>query len=286
MPIHAGRVLVARKLVAVAAVVAVTVLTPCASLVGLAVIGPTGWSGSAGAATSEGPSWAGYFFPLKVGWTCHESLTGGGASGSETLTVSAVGNVPQGRSVTVTEGSSSTVNGTSVPTNAVLHYILSKSGQLITVPSGGQVAGQLYNYTGDTTDPSVKALLSGKSTASHAKIVAPLSATDLSELRGVLPANATSLNMTVESTQRGGPVRTLQTAMGTFHHVIAVHSKVKAITFTNVSKGASKELAAAIMPTIQKKLAATTWYAPGVGPVKITTDGFTSTLTSCGLPTG
>ena len=197
-----------------------------------------------------------------------------------------MGNLPQGRSVTVTEGSSSTVNGTSVPTNAVLHYVLTKTGQLVTIPSGGQVAGQLYNYTGDTTDPSVKALLSGKGTVSRAHIVAPLSETDLAELRGVLPAKATSLDMTVASTQRGGPVRTLQTSMGTFHHVIAVRSMVKSITFTNVDNGASKELAQAIMPTIRKELAATTWYAPGVGPVKITTGGYTSTLTSCGLAAG
>ena len=148
---HASRVLPARM-----ASVAAAVATACASLVGLSVVvAPVGSNGSVGAATNAGPSWAGYFFPLKVGWTCHESLTGGGATGSETLTVSSVGTVPQGRSVTVTEGSSSTVGGTSVPTNAVLHYILSKTGQLITVPSGGQVAGQLYNDTGDTTDPSV-----------------------------------------------------------------------------------------------------------------------------------
>jgi hypothetical protein len=263
------------------------VVTACAALLVLTVTGPlAGWNGRAGAAASPAPTWASYFFPLKVGWTCHETLTGGGATGSETLTVSSVGNVPQGRSVTVTEGSSSTVDGISVPTNAALHYVLSKSGQLVTIPSGGQVAGQLYSETGDTTDPSVEALLSGKSTASRAHIVAPLSATDLAELKGVLPPSATSLDMTVESTQRGDIVSTLQTPMGTFRHLIAVHSTVKAISFTNVAKGASDELAAAIKPVIEKELHATTWYAPGVGPVKITTAGYTSTLTSCGLGAG
>jgi len=282
MPIKARRVRPSRMAATVAAVVAA-----CAALLVLTVVSPVaGWNGSAGAATNQGPTWVNYFFPLKVGWTCHESLSGGGATGTETLTVSSVGKVPRGRSVTVTEGSSSTVDGISVPTNAVLHYVLSNSGQLITIPSGGQIAGQLYNATGDTTDPSVKALLSGKSTVSHAHIVAPLSATDLAELKGVLPANATSLNMTVASTQRGGAVPTLQTPMGTFHHLIAVHSAVKTIAFTNVAKGASNELAAAIMPTIEKELRATTWYAPGVGPVKITTASFTSTLTSCGLVAG
>ena len=74
--------------------------------------------------------------------------------------------------------------------------------------------------------------------------------------------------------------------MGTFHHLLAVHSMVKSIAFTNVDNGASKELAGAIMPTIKKELTTTTWYAPGVGPVKITTGGLTSALTSCGLPAG
>jgi len=267
--------------------VAAIVVVASATLLVRTVVGPPGgWNGSAGAATNQGPTWVSYFFPLKVGWTCHESLTGGGATGSETLTVSSVGSVPQGPSVTVTEGSSSTVDGTSVPTNAVLHYVLSKTGQLITIPSGGQVAGQLYNDTGDTTDPSVKTLLSGESTSSRAHIVAPLSATDLAELKGVLPGNATSLDMTVDFAQRGGSVPTLQTSMGTFHHLIAVRSMVKAIAFTNVAKGASKELATAIMPTIVKELRATTWYAPGVGPVKITTGSYTSMLTSCGLAAG
>ena len=282
MPIHAGRVRTSRK-----AAAAAMVATICAAVVALTVVSPlAGWNGGAGAATNQSPTWVNYFFPLKVGWTCHESLTGGGATGSETLTVSSVEKVPQGRSVTVTEGSSSTVGGTSVPTNAVLHYILSKTGQLITIPSGGQVAGQLFNYTGDTTDPSVAALLSGKSTVSRTHIVAPLSATDLAELKGVLSANATSLDMAVDVAQQGGPVATLQPPMGTFHNLIAVHSLVKTIAFTNVAKGASKELATAIMPTIRKELSATTWYAPGVGPIKITTGGFTSVLTSCGPAAG
>ncbi len=92
--------------------------------------------------------------------------------------------------------------------------------------------------------------------------------------------------MAVDFAQRGGSVTTLRTSMGTFHHLVDVHLTVKAITFTNVAKGASKELAAAIMPTLKKELQATTWYAPGVGPVKITAGGYTSELTSCGLATG
>ena len=186
-----------------------------------AVVGLGSTAGAAGTAEAAGttaanPTWVGYFFPLKVGWTCHESLTGGGATGDETLTVSAVATVSQGRSVTVDEGSSSTVGTTSVPTNAALHYILTNRGQLISVPSGLQIAGQPYSITGDTTYPSIKTLLSGGSSVSHLHIAALLSPADRAELQGVLPAKATSLDMAVDVAQRGGSLKTLQTPLGTF----------------------------------------------------------------------
>ena len=68
------------------------------------------------------------FFPLEVGWTSNESLDAACLTGAETLTVASVGRVPQGRSVTVNEGSSTTAGGTSIPTNAALHYVLTKGG--------------------------------------------------------------------------------------------------------------------------------------------------------------
>jgi hypothetical protein len=230
-------------------------------------------------------TWAGYFYPLKVGWTCHETLQSSGATGSETLTIAAVGHVAQGRSVTVTEGSSSTANGTSVPTNAALHYILSNEGPLISVPSDYQVGGQAYSIKGDTTYPSVRTLLSGGNSLSSLHVDAPLNQTDVAELKGVLPAGATSLDMAVTVAQRGNAVASLQTPMGTFHHVLAVHSTVKKIAFTNISKADSKELATAIKPLIAKILTATTWYAPGVGDIKNSLDGVVSTVTDCGAAT-
>jgi hypothetical protein len=252
------------------------------------VVGLSGTAGAAAAAATAGanPTWVGYFFPLKVGWTCHESLTGGGATGDETLTVSAVAPVSQGRSVTIDEGSSSTVGTTSVPTNAALHYILAKGGQLISVPSGLQVAGQPYSITGDTTYPSIKTLLAGGSAVSHLHIAALLSPADRAELQGVLPAKATSLEMAVDVAQRGSSLETLQTPLGTFHHVLVVHSVAKSIAFTNIGKAASKELAGAILPTVAKQLSSTAWYAPGLGPIKDSADGFTATDTSCGAAAG
>jgi hypothetical protein len=253
-----------------------------------------GWTGVAGAmnagqapkAGAANQTWVGYFFPLKVGWTCHELLTGSGVSGSETVTVSAVGRTAQGRTVTLDEGSSTTAAGASVPTNAAIHYVLSNSGQLISLPSGVELAGQAFSITGDTRYPGVRSLLSGGSATSRIHISLPLSATTHAELGGVLPANATSLDMTVALTQRGSAVATLQTSMGTFHHVLDVHAVFKSLSFTNVSKSASKELARAITPTIAKTLNVTTWYAPGVGPVKTLTDGRTGSLTSCGQAAG
>ena len=282
MPSHVRRAAAAAVMVLIP-LVASSALTPLAGWSGTAGATGTGPAAGAGAA---GSTWAGYFFPLKVGWTCHETLTGSGATGSETLTVAAVGRVPQGRSVTVTEGSSSTADGTSVPTNAALHYVLNDKGQLISVPSGLQVGGQPYSISGDTTYPSVRTLLSGGSAVSRLHIAAPLSAADRAELQAVLPANATALDMAVDLAQRGGELGTLQTSLGTFHHVLTVHSMVQAIAFTNVNKAASKQLAAAIKPILAKELSVMTWYAPGVGPIKTSTDGFTSTITSCGPAAG
>lgn len=269
--------------VAAAAVAALT------ALAALCTADPLpGWGGSAGAAGTGGAdsTWLGYFFPLKVGWTCHESLTGSGATGSETLTIAAVGRVRQGRSVTVDEGSSSTLGATSVPTNGALHYILTNEGQLISVPSDLQISGQPYGITGDTTYPSIKTLLSGGSAVSHLHIELPLNATDRAELQAVLPAKATSLDMAVDVAQHGNPVATLQTSSGTFHHVVVVHSTAKSLAFTNIGKVASQELAGAILPTISKEVSSTTWYAPGVGPIKDSAGGFTSTVTSCGFAAG
>ena len=283
MPTHPRRVprrRCVRQTLTLLATAAVTTLT--------AVVGLGSTAGGAGTAESAGanPTWVGYFFPLKVGWTCHESLSGGAATGDETLTISAVAPVSRGRSVTVDEGSSSTVGTTSVPTNAALHYILTKRGQLISVPSGLQVAGRPYSIIGDTTYPSVKSLLSGGSSVSHLHFAALLSPADRAELQGVLPAKATSLDMAVDVAQRGGSLETLQTPLGTFHHVLVVHSVAKSIAFTNIGKAASKELAGAILPTISKELSATVWYAPGVGPIKNLADGFISTITSCGPAAG
>ncbi len=263
--------------------VAAGALTALTSLAALVVLpDQTGEADAAGGSGAVTPTWVHYFFPLKVGWTCHESLEATGATGDETLTVASVSRTSRGRSVTITEGSSSTAGGVSVPTNAALHYVLTTGGQLVSVPSGIQVAGQPFSINGTTTYPNVQTLLSGGSAVSRLHIAVPLSAADRAELKAVLPANATALDIAVAVQQSGRSVAELQTPLGTFHHLLSVRSVLKSIAFTNVSKAASRELAAAVKPAIAKELTLDAVYAPGVGPIKITAAGYTGVLTSCG----
>ncbi len=240
----------------------------------------------AGAARAEAsrpePTWTAYFYPLKVGWTCHESLSSSLADASETLTVSSVGAVPGGRSVTLDVGSSATAAGVAVPANAALHYVLTDQGRLISVPSGAQVAGQAYQIEGDTTYLSVQGLLSGNTSVAHLHVDAPLSEADIAELSAVLPHGATSLDMSVALRQSGTSVALVRTPMGTFHDVLEVRGVMTSLDFTNLAHGASKELLTALKPLLGKELDTTTWYARGVGPIKVDSLGFTAFMTSCG----
>ncbi len=236
------------------------------------------------AAAHPAPTWTQYFYPLKVGWTCHESVTQSGVDATETLTVAAVGATPTGQSVTVNVAGSTTVNGFSVPANVALHYLLTKKGELVSVPSAGQLAGQAYHFEGNTTFPDVAALLSGKSSVSRLHIAAPLSQTDLTQLQAVLAPHATSLNMAVELRQSGSMSPVLHLPSGTtFHNVLKVHSTLRQLSFTNVSKSGSKILASELKPVLSKELANTTWYARGRGPVRTQVGGLNGYVTDCGL---
>ncbi len=189
--------------------------------------------------------------------------------GSETLTVSAVEPVAQGRSVTVDEGSSSTIGTTSVPTNAAFHYILTSRGQLISVPSGLQVAGQPYSITGDTTYPSVKTLLSGGKTVSHLHI-------DCAAQPGGSRRAARRPSRQVHLARHGRRRRAARAVRSRPSRLLWARSTMcssctpcaTSIAFTNIGKAASRELAGAVLPTISKELSSTTWYAPGLGPIK------------------
>jgi hypothetical protein len=247
----------------------------------LALLTVAAWSPtSVGAASSA--TWAHYFFPTKVGWTCHETIASSGITGTEDETVTAVGKVIGGTSVTVTEGSSTTVNGTTVPTNAVLHYILSNNGQLISTPSSGQAIGQVFHLEGDTTFPSVAKMLGGGTGASTVHGTEPLSQATLSQISSVLKPHATSLVVTMVLKQSGHSVPELETKYGTFHNVLWVRSTLTSIKVDNALPAAAKELDSGLKTELAKIESNAVWYAPGEGPVQIELDGIMGYMTSCG----
>jgi hypothetical protein len=265
-----------RPAVLVAAVVTGALALPIA-LTGVPGSAPTA---SASPKSAAAPTWTTYFYPLKVGLTCQEELTTG-ATGTETLTVTAVTKTKQGQAVTIDEGSSTEVNGTSVPTNAAIHYVITKSGQLISAPSAGQLGGQAYRVEGNTVFPAVQTLLSGGSGLSRERISAPLADTDLAQIKSILTTHATSLSMALVLKQSGTKVALLQTPAGTYHDVLAVRSTLRSLDITNALASARRDLDREIEPIVAKSVVSTVWYAPGKGPVKVVASGVTGIVTGC-----
>jgi hypothetical protein len=234
---------------------------------------------------AAGPTWTTYFYPLKVGWTCQEDLTTG-ATGTETLTVTAVTKSAQGEAVTIDEGSSTDVNGTTVPTNAAIHYVITKGGQLISAPSAGQLGGQAYRVEGNTVYPAVHTLLSGGSGLSRERVSAPLADSALAQVKSILTQHATSLSMALVLKQAGTKVAQLQTTAGTYRNVLAVRSTLRSLDITNALPSARRDLDREIEPILAKTVVSTVWYAPGYGPVKVVASGVTGIVTDCGTATG
>jgi hypothetical protein len=220
-----------------------------------------------------------------VGWTCRETLTTG-TTGTETLTVTAVTKTEQGQQVTVDEGSSTEFNGTSVPTNAANHYVITKSGQLISAPSAGLTGGQAYRDEGDTVYPTVHTLLTGGSGLSRVHVTAPLAQSDLAQIKSILTPHATSLVMSIVLEQSGTKVAQLHTSAGTYHDVLAVRSTLHSLDITNARASTRHELDREIEPTLAKTVANTVWYAPGAGPVKVVSGGVTGIVTGCSASSG
>jgi hypothetical protein len=246
---------------------------------------PAAASAKPATTATSGPTWTKYFFPLKVGWTCQETLTTG-TTGTETLTVTAVTKTKAGQQVTVDEGSSTRVNGTNVPSNAANHYVITKSGELISAPSAGLMAGQAYRDVGNTVYPSVHTPLAGGSGLSRAHVSAPLAQSDLAQVKSVLTPHATSLEMNIVLEQSGTKVALLHTSAGTYHDVLAVRSTLHSLDITDAQESARRELDRDIEPTLAKTVANTVWYAPGAGPVKVVSGGITGLVTSCSAGAG
>ncbi len=267
-----------------AAVLAIAALGMATALTG--GLGRTPEAAAAASASSKStaaaPTWSTYFYPLKVGWTCQEKLTTG-AQGSETLTVAAITKTDQGQAVIVDEGSSTEVDGNSVPTNAADHFLITRDGQLISTPSAGQRDGQSYQETGNTIYPTVHTLLAGGSGLSHVHVTAPLGQSELAQVKSVLLPHATSMAISVVLKLSGTKVAQFRTPEGTYHNVLAVHFTLRSLDVTNALGSARHELDREIEPSLAKAEANTVWYAPGHGPVKVVGGGVTGIVTSCGL---
>jgi hypothetical protein len=243
-------------------------------------------AGGAGASTAAkqagSPDWVDYFYPLKVGWTCQQSIDTVSVRGTETLTVAAISSVPGGRAVTIDESGATTVDGTSVPSNAALHYVLTGTGNLIEDHSGGQLLGQSAQIVGNTTFASVRSLLSGASSVSHLHIVTPLAQSSLAQLKPILAPGASRMDMSVALRQSGSTLAVLHTQMGTYHRVLVVHTALQSLEVTDIVRAARKDVDSELRQNVGKEYDVTTWYAPHVGPVKVNDAGITSYTTSCG----
>ena len=215
-----------------------------------------------------------------MGWTCQEDLSTG-ATGS--LTVTAVTKTKQGQAVTIDSGGSTDVKGTTVPTDATTHYVVTKGGQLISGgSSAGQTGGLAFRVVGTTVYPTVQTLLSGGSGLSRVRASAPLAGTDLAQLKSILTSHATSLSMALVLKESGTKVARLWTPARTYHNVLAVRSSVHSLDVTDVRADSRGDIDREIEPLVAKSLFATVWYAPGYGPVKFVAGDLTGIVTGCG----
>jgi hypothetical protein len=260
------------SVVALSAVAATLLLGPSA---GAAL------SGSSRIDAAPAPTWATYFYPARVGWTCHDSFTSAGASGEETLSVAAVTSSPQGKHINVDVSGSSQSGGQDVPVNSSLQYTLTPKGGLITEASSALVVGVGAHSNGESVLPTVKALLAGGSSQSSIRESIPLPASQLAQISPILKANQTGLDVTVSLRESGKAVPTLTVPMGTLHHLLEVQTTIRTFRVTNAIPSAASEIEAAVRPTLAKVLSFTTWYAPNVGPVRVDVGGITTTATSC-----
>jgi hypothetical protein len=231
--------------------------------------------------TSHQPSWASYFFPLRVGLTCHESFASNGVSGDETLRVTSVTTSSAGTKVTVEESSSTQAAGKDIPTNAALHYTITRSGALVSSPSAAMIGSQAAQLIGNTVLPSVSQLMSGKVFTTSLQEIVPLSSAQLSQVSSALKPGQTSLRIAITLKERGSVVPILTVPLGTFHNLLDVSTSLGQVTVKNALPGAAKTFASALEPTFKKELNFQTWYAKNSGPVQITLAGIVTRMTSC-----
>jgi len=231
--------------------------------------------------SSRNPTWKSYFYPGRMGRTCQETLDSDGMTGTETLRVSDVTTTPRGTQITIDEGSDTQVDGKNIPTNAALHYTITRSGDLVSSPSSELIGGMAAQLVGNTVLPSVRHLSSGGVFSSTLHLLVPLSESDLSQLSGSLQPGQTSLQIAISIREKGTVVPTLTVPLGTFHDVLEVTSSLGQVEVTNAAKGAGGAFASALYPELKKELGNQTWYAKNNGPVQFELSGLVAHLTSC-----
>jgi hypothetical protein len=239
---------------------------------------------ASGAASQAGKlNWNTYFDPQRVGFTCDDTFSTPTTSGAETLTVSAVKQTAQGKAITIEEsGITHPAGGGSVPTNETLHYTITPSGDLVSTPSSLQFGAQSGNVVGQTILPNVASMLAGHRSTYVFKISIPLSKADLAQVGSTLRPHQTALKISIEMANHGSAVPTLSVPFGTFHQVLRIDTTMKKVTVTNaITADAGKQIGSVIESQFKQGLNATTWYAPGVGPIQVFLNGLTTVTKSC-----
>lgn len=257
-----------------------------ATLTGLLIatgiaIGISSSTGATAAGSSGGLSWSTYFYPLRVGYVCTETIDSTGVNATETLTIAAVEHTAAGTNVTVDQSGDTQVGSKQTPTNGALHYTLRDDGSLVSTSANELISGTGAGTRGPTVFPSVKALVSGRTGRSSAVVAVPLSNSDLQQLQGALKPGQTSLNMKIGFINSGSLVPTLVVPMGEFHDVLKVTTKLRGLNVTNASSAGAQALNSALKPEIEKTSNIQTWYARDVGPVQVSIAGLTIKAQSC-----
>jgi hypothetical protein len=197
------------------------------------------------------------------------------------LTVTAVSRRSGATFFTVSQNGTTTVSGASVPSQGLLHYVITGGGELQDNTSSVSLGSVNGGVSGVTNLGTVAKLVAGGSVTSVLHVVEPLSASELKDLQGVLRSGQTSLHATLTLASRGTMVPTLTIPLGTLHNVLEVKANVSHIAFTNVVSGASSVLAKSLRSQFDSLLNYSTWYAPGLGPVQVDAAGLTIDASSC-----
>jgi hypothetical protein len=235
-------------------------------------------------ASSGSPSWAQYFYPARVGYTCHEELQskGGQVTGNSVLEVTHITTTAKGISMTLSEtGTLDDASGAPAPSTSSLKYLLTKTGNLVTQESSVAVSSSAASVMGTTVIPPVAKLIARKSGISTFTEIVPLTASERKSLTGVLLPNQKDLRINASVRETGLGLHSVTVPMGTFLDSLEVKTTLASVHVFNIQPEAAQGFESQLLPTYRSTLNVTTWYAPGVGPVKVQFKGLSGAFTGC-----